>query len=753
METETEVQAPRPAKKRGRKKKAPEAQLVQVPAQTVLTAASLMDAISRSNVELREKAADFFSEFYSAGPEKLASVGRLLPVPGREDYFTAPLWDGWLAVLCNPVSTIWVFAWVGKEESVRRFIQENLIEANPRVGSIQIYRKFSGAEGDLPKAAEVGPFAELSDADLLDIGVPACRVALVRSIQDGSRLESIREYLPPDTFICLRRLAAGFTSGRRKVSCFQKMPPASAFLENPETRSQFVQTADVESFREAIRLPLEKWRCFLSEEQRRMVESPRKGSFMVTGAAGTGKTVVALHRARYLVSLPDWKRSDKLLLTTFTRSLAADLRQQLAKILPEERIRDCIEVVNLHEWVRDFLNENGVTQEFLCDGPELDGIWASAARIFPGALGRKKRLPESFFRNEFEHVVMPDRIRTEAEYLAADRTGRGSTLGRQERRIVWPVFEYVRKEIAKTGKLAIQDAFYAAIDLIASGAVKKRYRAIVVDEAQDFSNEAFRLMRALTPDISLSKTKTLREGDIFLTGDEGQRIFNRGNDLSSCGINVRSKRTRKLTLNYRTTAEIREAGLVVLENDPAKQAESKEKRLPYADPFCTSPRAGALPELYAGKGLEDEVRWIVSQIVALQNTDRAYRLSDFVVAAHSNERRDEYLKALRARGIAAVALDKEELPPGDAVRVSTLHRLKGLEFKAVFISGADEGKMPSASALARAAESLEERNGDQMQRSLFYVAATRARDRLFISCREAPGAFMRAVAGYFDIKL
>ena len=717
---------------------------------TLLTAASLMDAIARSNVELREKASDFFEDFYRTGPEKLSSVGRLQPVPGRDDFFIAELWDGWKAVLCNPVGSVWVFAWAGREESVQRFVREHVIEANARVCSIQVYRKFSGEEPQ-PPAADGGLFAKLSDEDLLGLGVPEARLALVRSVSSGRELEACRERLPGDVLRCLRRLSESRSPGRG-CARNRRRPAADDYLKSPETRSEFALLPDPGAFRELARMPLEKWRCFLSEEQRQMVETPRRGCFMVTGAAGTGKTVVALHRARYLVTLPDWRRGDKLLFTTFTKSLAADLRLQLTKILPEEAIRSRIEVVNLHEWVREFLTENGVTSDFLYEGPELDGIWAAAARLFPAELGRKRKCSEGFFRSEFEHVILPERIRTEQEYLAVDRTGRGTTLGKRERSAVWPVFEFVRREIAKTGRLVSQDAFYLARDLIVSGRVKKRYRAIVVDEAQDFSNEAFRLLRALTPDLSKSslRDKRFRQGDIFITGDDSQRIFNRGNDLWRCGINVRAKRTRRLTLNYRTTAENRSAGLVVLENDPVKLRRSRTSREPYQDEVCVSPRTGARPELYAAHGLEDEAGWIASRIVALQNADRSYRLSDFVVAAHSQERRDEYLKAISARGIAAVALEKEDRSAVNAVRVSTLHRLKGLEFKAVFIAGADEGKMPSESALARARDALEEKEVMRMQRSLFYVAATRARDRLFISCREAPGEFMRTLLAYFS---
>lgn len=720
----------------------------------LLTAASLMDAIYRANIEIKSRAAAFFDDFTRHGPERLAKFGPLEPIEGAAGYSCLTLWKGWYAVLCNPLSSIWVFAWVAKSrEEACRWARTHRIEANPRIRAIQMFEEPEDAVPASASGKGSPLFSKVSDGLLLDLGVPVNRLELVRSLCSADELEQKGRFLPSAVEKRLWKIVQGTPASALVSHGVRPTATEAGYLGSAATRSAFYAPADKEDFSEILRMPLDKWRCYLSEEQRQLVEADRNGPFMVVGSAGTGKTVVALHRAKRLVELPDWGPKDRLLFTTFTRNLALDLRLQMEKLLPAKVIERTMDIVNLDEWVRNFLVENHMGREYLLPGPELDAIWAGARRLFPARIGNKPPMPESFYRNEFEQVVLPDNIRSEAAYLLADRRGRGVTLGKRERSAVWPVLAYVRRAIDDTGKLTPSDAYNTASALLMSGRSTKQYRAVILDEAQDFGREAFRLLRQLTPDLSLSNSPGHpRQGDIFIVGDENQRIYSRGSgyDLKRCGINVRSKRTRKLTINYRTTADIRSAALVVLEHNRAKVLESKLSRRPYRDEECVSTRRGPEPVLYVAHGLEDEAGWIADRIFELQNQDRSYVLSDFVVAAHSRERRDEYARCLAARGLATAAIEAAETPARDAVRVSTLHRLKGLEFKVVFIAGADAGKIPSDSAVGQGSDKMEKAGLYKRQRSLFYVAVTRARDRLFISCRERPGAFMAAVADYLS---
>lgn len=765
---------------------------------TLLTALSLADAFARADQEPREKAAAFFADFTQHGPEELQHFGRPEPVEGRPGLCTLELCEGWKAVLSNPVSGVWTFLWLGKEASVKEYLDNNVIVANPRVGAIQVFRPLKGETGweecakeeEKPKGrrsrkkktedAEAlqepemsgleeagdalaepamefvrsrssgsGLFCHVTDRELLDIGVPERRLDLVRSFASLEDLKENHAFLPAAAALSLWRVGCqGRAAKPQSRAVLRREVRASDYLESDETRSLFCQPESREDFAEWAKLPLEPWRSYLSDEQRQIVETVRPGAFMVIGAAGTGKTVVALHRAKHLVTLPDWGRSDRLLFTTFTRNLTADLKAQLEKLIPEEKLRRCIDVVNLDEWVHQYLLEHGFTKEFIYeDSPELAEIWERARGLIPRIVGQKAPKID-FYKAEFQQMVLSNRVLSAEDYLRVDRTGRGITLGKRERLLVWPVFDFVRKELDKTGKIASQDAFYLARDYVIANSQKPLYRAVIVDEAQDFGNEAFRLLRALTPDLSKRNygKRNPKQGDIFIAGDDSQRIYARSSDLFACGINVKSRRTKMLTKNFRTTGEIRSAALLILENNIKKQKEAKRQRRLYRDECCEALRSGPAPELYTAKGAEDEAAWIAARIRSLQEEDRSFAFSSIVVAAHSKKNRDEYAELLRGKGIPVEVLDREAPGEGDAVRVATLHRIKGLEFKAVFIAGADDGKIPHAPPKELESGSWEMTDYLRRQRALFAMAATRARDRLFVSCREKPGPFMRALA-------
>lgn len=529
------------------------------------------------------------------------------------------------------------------------------------------------------------------------------------------------------------------------------------------------------------RAPLASWRLYLSEEERQVVEARRNGPFMVIGAAGTGKTVVAVHRVCELVSQPDWRTGDKVLLVTYSLTLAEDLRKLVAEILPPETMKKAVEVCALEDWLSRFLKANGRPSEFFYPGDERwERAWDEAKAAIPPGFPEKAPLPEGFYRSEFQQLILPEGVRSLGEYLKLDRRGRSVPLTASQRRRCWPVFEAMRGALARHGNGAVpsSDGYFDAIRILASKR-RRPYRAVVVDEGQDFGNDAFRLIRALAPDIAkkvkaaAAEAKQAREaakaagvpeheiagirpkhvpqGDIFIAADEGQRIYSRGQDLSRCGINIRARRTYRLTTNYRTTAEIRSAAILVKEASQSKLLISRTNRVLYRDEECISLRFGPLPELYQAKGFEDEADWIAAKIRELRKADPKLLLSDIVLASFSRAQRDAYGEALAARGIPSKALGPVSEEIEGAVCLSTLHRLKGLEFKVVFIAGADRGRMPSERAISSGFCEEEQEAMRKMQKNVFYVASTRARDLLFVTCESDPGEYMAQLDEYLSI--
>ena len=280
------------------------------------------------------------------------------------------------------------------------------------------------------------------------------------------------------------------------------------------------------------------WRVFLHPTQRRLVERHWNGPVRVLGGAGTGKTVAAMHRARWLArNLPE----GRILFTTFARNLATDIESNLRSICsPEEMNR--IEVTNLDRWVVRFLR--GKRYEFQVEFGRNREAWQQALDLKPPELD----LSDSFYEDEWEQVIEAKGVVSEQEYRHVSRVGRGTRLGRGARVRVWPVFEEYRAQLAERGLKEVDDAYRDAAALLGEDGAGSGYAAVVVDEAQDMGAQAFSLIRAIAPTAS---------NDLFIAGDGHQRIYGRNRVvMGRCGIDIRG-RSRKLRLNYRTTEETR----------------------------------------------------------------------------------------------------------------------------------------------------------------------------------------------------
>jgi superfamily I DNA/RNA helicase len=282
--------------------------------------------------------------------------------------------------------------------------------------------------------------------------------------------------------------------------------------------------------------PREQVRVFLHPDQRQLVEMRANGPVRVLGSPGTGKTTVAMHRATWLARNA-CAQGQKILFTTFTKNLAADIAASLKKLCSREEW-ERIEVVNLDAWARHFLEKQGFPLKLTSEDASRENFWEQALGLIEGDLN----YPPEFIRGEWDDVIQAQGIEKCDGYVTAPRVGRARRLNREERKQLWPVFEGYRALITERGLSEPADSFRAATRLIADRTIAFPYHAALVDEAQDFGNEAFRLIRAIVP---------VGENDLFIVGDAHQRIYGHQVVLSRCGIDIRG-RGRKLKLNFRT---------------------------------------------------------------------------------------------------------------------------------------------------------------------------------------------------------
>jgi len=488
----------------------------------------------------------------------------------------------------------------------------------------------------------------------------------------------------------------------------------SSAIERAGSKRQFVVVTDAIEMEKILAAPLDQWRIFLHPSQRRLVEMTANGPVRVLGSAGTGKTVVAMHRAAWLarqLNMP----GQKILFTTYTRNLAADIAENLKKLCSPDDW-DRMEVVHLDAWVRRFLEKQGFFLKMTYDeGANATELWNRALNMLPANLSFS---PE-FLRAEWINVVQAHGITNLQGYIRVTRAGRSQRLSRPERQAIWPVFEEYRALLLEKGLTEPVDAYRDAAKLIQNQRIGFPYAAVIVDEAQDFGNAAFRLIRELVrPGVN----------DLFIVGDAHQRLYGHQVTLSRCGIDIRG-RGRKLRINYRTTEEIKNwatgllRGLDVDDLDVGLDDLAGVRSLTHgSQPVIQS----CFSEQDAAKNISTHIR----QLMACENAEP----EGICLVARSNRELNLYEQYLSSICPAIHRIDTsradDRTKPG--LRLATIYRVKGLEFDHVIVSGHMDELEPVNELPVRNTRH-QPQNGLE-NRILMYVAATRARKSLLV-CR------------------
>lgn len=642
-------------------------------------------------------------------------------------------------IVLKPESgNVYVLLWVAKHDDAYKWASRHRCEINPKTGTLQLYETIVEADQAIPdtnitltSSPAVGPQAELADPlfmnvseqQLLSIGVPEERLALVQNILSVEALEAIESNLPIEAFEALYLLAAG-TSLQDIIDEYAIPADAQvdtedfeAALDRPQTQRRFRVPEDEQELGRMLNAPLERWRVFLHPQQRKLVERQWNGSVRVLGGAGTGKTVVAMHRARWLASqLPPGDKKE-ILFTTFTSNLAIDISENLKKICTPEQFKR-IEICHFDAWVNRFVSQHDYTLRIVYPGgyaSTYDECWKLAESLIPLELD----LHPEFFKEEWERVILEQQVQTMRDYFKANRTGRGVALNRKQRKEIWHVFEEMRAQLALKKAATSEDAMAYAIDIIRQGATTSQYQHIVVDEAQDFSHSSWQLIRALAGEE--------RENDIFLVGDAHQRIYRRRASLKQSGINIVG-RGHKLRINYRTTELIRRFATALLNNLDIDDLDGGTDTS--AD--YRSLVVGEKPVLKHFESAEVEKVWLLEEIEAVyddllaQEPNASY--ADICVVARTNRLGKNYAQFLENNGVPTHTLSRQKADDRskEGVRIGTMHRIKGLEFKAVFIAAVNDNVVPLRFALTNTQDPVERRLNELTERALFHVAATRA---------------------------
>ena len=639
------------------------------------------------------------------------------------------------AIVLKPHNgNIHVLLWADKHDDAYQWAARHSCNVNPETGALQVYqpRQVTEQSLDPSPAEEPGIFGQLKARELLRLGVPAEMVREVLGIRDEAGLEAIAPRLPVEAYEALFLYMAGETYEQIIHDRDTPTEPVdttdfAAALDRDDTRSRFVVIENDRELEEMFSAPLERWRVFLHPSQRRLVERDWNGPVRVLGGAGTGKTVVAMHRARWLArNLPEGGR---ILFTTFTRNLAADIEHNLRAICTAEEMNR-IEVVNLDRWVQRLLRGKGY--RFRLAFERHPDAWREAMAKRPLGLGFSDR----FYNDEWEQVIQANGVESRGEYLRVPRTGRGVRLNRATRAKIWRVFEEYRAQLAERGVMEAADCYRAAAALLErerSGADTEpasrsgTFAAVIVDEAQDMVAPAWRLIRRIVPG---------GPNDVFIVGDAHQRIYSRYRIvLSRCGIDIRG-RARKLRLNYRTTEETRSWAARLLDPRSIDDLDGGTDN----NRGVRSAAHGPEPRIEHFRTRDEQSAWLVRYLQEILESDDLLR--ETCIVARTRHERDTLWGGLKGTDLPLEVLEADS--PDDAssgVRLATMHRVKGLEFDRMVIASANEGLIPLAAALPDEAEP-EHTAAETAERAILYVAATRAKKELTVLSFGAPSPFL-----------
>ena len=632
---------------------------------------------------------------------------------------------------------VYLLLWVDHHDDAYAWAAHRRYTINAHTGSLQVLPTGMiepvQATPPLPPTP-TGLFRHIKDTHLLQLGVPEELLPLVRQLQSDTDLEIHEAQFPQEAVEALYMLAMGYSAEQTFSEIHKPIAPATtvntddfeAALAHEDSQRRFHVVADALELAEILKAPLEKWRVFLHPSQRRLVHMQANGPVRVLGGAGTGKTVVAMHRAKFLAEQVFNRPGDKILFTTFTRNLAEDIDANLAKICSVD-VKRRIRVVNLDAWVSEFLKKHGYDYHLLASSVQEKAFWQEATLVAPHDLG----LPQSFYEQEWEHVIQAHGISTEAAYLRASRLGRGQRLSRGQRQAVWPVFEEYRAILNRHHMKEFTDAIRDARILLETGTGTAEYQAVIVDEAQDMSAEAFKLLRQMVPPTPA------RKNNLFIVGDAHQRIYAYRVVLSRCGIDVRG-RSHQLRLNYRTTDEIRKWAVALLEDceiddlDGGRDDHKGYRSLLHGD----------FPEVRKLPTFEEEVKVIDERIKQLEAED--FPLSSICVVARTQGLLEQYESALHAKGIHCVRIQHQvsDDPGKPGLRTATMHRVKGLEFDAMIIAGVNDGMVPLTAAAAEVDSDYAHMEFELKERCLLYVATTRAKTHVLLTCHGMPSTFL-----------
>lgn len=641
-----------------------------------------------------------------------------------------------LRLIVHKTESSFLLCYADHHDKAYQWAERRRLETHPSTGAaqwVEIRERVVEQVISLPAPAPTARakrllFKGLSDEDLLAYGVPGEWLADVKQADEDSLL-ILAEHLPAEAAEALLELATG---GKPQMMAFA--PTVDPF-SHPDAQRRFRVMNDLDELEQALNYPWEKWSIFLHPSQQQFVARDFNGAARVSGSAGTGKTIVALHRAVTLARLhPD----ARVWLTTFSEPLANALRNKMNCLISHQpRLAERLEVVDMNgmgQRLMERLRDKSLPKRRLATEADVRSAVSTALDDLkaqqPEAL--LARFTLNFVLGEWNDVVDAWQLAAWEDYRDVKRLGRKTRLSEAQRQALWQVFEGVQNHLDAAGLMTQARLFTELAEKLAQ-LKHAPFEFVVVDEAQDVSVSQLRMLAAMAG-VAPSGSGAVRPNSLFFAGDLGQRIFQQPFSWKALGVNVRG-RSHTLHINYRTSHQIRQQADRLLGPEVSDMDGNTESRKGTVSVFN-----GPAPLIQAFDDESAEVAAVGAWLSTLLK--EGFAPHELAVVVRSEAQQGRAKAALESAGLAFRVLDEYvETAPGE-VSLCTMHLAKGLEFRAVAVMACDDQVLPLQTRIESVMDESDLEEVYNTERHLLYVACTRARDRLMISSVEPASEFV-----------
>jgi len=624
-----------------------------------------------------------------------------------------------IRLIVHKTSDNLLLCYVGHHDDAYNWAVNRKLEIHPRTGAAQLVEIRERIEEitvakyiEIEQLVAAKPvlFAKHSDDDLLNYGVPFEWLTDVRQATEDTILE-LADHLPGEAAEALLDLAVGVIPKKVEL-VIEGLDP----FQHPDAQRRFRAMNNLEELAQALDYPWDKWTVFLHPLQRQLVERDYNGPVKVSGSAGTGKTIVALHRAVFLARThPD----TRVLLTTFSDTLANALSTKLKRlIVTTPRLGERLEVHAL-DTIGQRLFELKESKITLASKSVLRQLLETASKNISG-----HKFSPHFLLTEWEQVVDAWQLSSWEAYRDVKRLGRKTRLPEPQRQLLWSIFEQVRTKLTQLNLITRAEMFTRLANYYLENS-QPPFDFIVVDEAQDINVAQLRFLAALSAN---------RLNGLFFAGDSGQRIFQQAFSWKSLGVDIRG-RSRTLHINYRTSHQIRRQADHLLAPSVSDVDGNIEERKGTVSVFNGPP-----PSVLSLATPEEEIKAVSEWLAQLSAI--GIKPNEIGVFVRSEAELARAIAAVSAALLKYKVLDDYVETVSGVVSICTMHLAKGLEFRAVVVMACDDEVIPSQQRIETVTDDADLEDVYETERHLLYVACTRARDHLLVTSGDIPSEFI-----------